>query len=653
LAGILSLVFAGVLTKSTLSKEEGTDKMKKISLAIRKGALAFLNRQYQTIAVFTVVITVIMYLGLGYVAAISFVAGALLSALSGYIGMMVSVHSNARTANAANASLSEALNVSFRGGAVNGFSIVGLGILGVSLLFVIFRDPDAIIGFAFGASLVSLFARVGGGIYTKAADVGADLVGKVEKGIPEDDPRNPAVIADNVGDNVGDCSGMGADLFESYVVTLIAAMVLGSIIFGLESPYVLFPLIIGAVGIFASIIGSLFVRTSGSDEKSIWAALYRGEIIAALLTATGVYYFATSMFENGFSIFIATLSGIVTSLLIGYITEYYTSREKPPVKEIANASTTGAGTNIISGISIGLKSTTLPVLIIVLSILVSNHFAGLYGIGLAAMGLLSITAIIMAIDTYGPITDNAGGIAEMAGMPSNVRKTTDTLDAVGNTTKATTKGVAIASAAISALVLFSAFVNVSGLKVIDVLNVNVLVGLFMGAAIPFLFSGYTMNAVAKAANLLVIEVRRQFKEIKGIMQGKAEPDYEKAVDICTRGALRELIVPGVIAVSSPILIGIIFGIETLAGVLAGSIVSGLLLALFFSNAGASWDNAKKYIEIGNLGGKGSEAHKAAVIGDTVGDPFKDTSGPAINPLIKVLNTISTVFIPLILAFALV
>ena len=649
ISGIVSLIFAFVLTKNVLSKDEGDDKMKKISHSIRKGALTFLNRQYKTVTIFTLIIALIMYFSLGYVSTISFILGAFLSALSGYIGMMASVHSNSRTTQAAKKSLSNALDVSFKGGSVNGFSIVGLGIIGVSFLFFLFNKPDAIIGFAFGASLVSLFARVGGGIYTKAADVGADLVGKVEKGIPEDDPRNPAVIADNVGDNVGDCSGMGADLFESYVVTLISVMILGSILFS-DTNYILFPLLIGSVGIIGSIIGSFFVKTKGNTEKNIWNALYKGEIISSLLTIIGVYYFATTIFENGISLFLASLSGVVASILIGYITEYYTSRDKNPVKEIANASETGAGTNIISGISIGLKSTTLPVLLIVLTIFVSYHFAGIYGIGLAAMGLLSITAMIMAIDSYGPITDNAGGIAEMSGLSKNVRNTTDKLDAVGNTTKATTKGIAIASAAISALVLFSAFVDIAGLETIDILNVNVLIGLFLGAGIPFLFSGYTMNAVAKAANLLVKEVRRQFKN-KNIMKRTKEPDYEKAVDICTKAALRELTIPGLIAIGSPILIGIIFGIETLAGVLAGSIVSGLLLALFFSNSGASWDNAKKYIETGKLGGKGSEAHKAAVIGDTVGDPFKDTSGPAINPLIKVLNTISTVFIPLILMFS--
>jgi len=543
-----------------------------------------------------------------------------------------------------------ALDVAFKGGAVNGFSIVGLGLLGVAGLYMLVGDPDLIIGFAFGASLVSLFARVGGGIFTKAADVGADLVGKVEKNIPEDDPRNPAVIADNVGDNVGDCAGMGADLFESYIVTLIAAMLLGSILYGPTSEYVIYPMLIAAVGIVASMAATFFVKVKQKGEKGIWSALNKGLIISAVLSAVG-FFFASSMLPNSTGIFLATLVGLITTILISNITEYFTSREKGPVKEIAMASKTGAGTNIITGISVGLRSTILPVIVIAVAMILAYNFAGIYGIGIAAMGLLSITGMIMSIDSYGPITDNAGGIAEMSKMPKNVKKTTDELDAVGNTTKATTKGVAIASAALSALALFAAFVQITNLGAINIFKVNVLAGLLIGAALPFLFSAFTMNAVAKSAKLVVEEVRRQFKD-NGIMRGTKKPDYSKCVDIATQGAIKELMVPALLAISFPVAVGFILGAEALAGMIAGAVASGLLLALFLSNVGASWDNAKKYIELGNLGGKGSEAHKAAVIGDTVGDPCKDTSGPALNPLIKVLNTFSILIAPLIVAYAL-
>jgi len=647
---LLSLLFALVLTISVLRKNKGNEKMQSIASAIQEGAIAYLNRQYKTVGIFAVVIAVILYFTLGMITALSFILGAFFSALSGYIGMMVAVKANVRTAEAAKKGTKNALDVAFKGGAVNGFGIVGLGLLGVAGLYMLVGDPNLIIGFAFGASLVSLFARVGGGIFTKAADVGADLVGKIEKGIPEDDPRNPAVIADNVGDNVGDCAGMGADLFESYIVTLIAAMLLGSILYGPTSEYVIYPMIVAAVGIVASMIATFFVKVKQKGEKGIWSALNNGLIISAILSVVG-FFFASSMLPNSTGIFLATLVGLVTTLLISNITEYFTSREKGPVKEIALASETGAGTNIITGIAVGLRSTILPVIVIAVAMILAYNFAGIYGIGIAAMGLLSITGMIMSIDSYGPITDNAGGIAEMSKMPKNVRKTTDQLDAVGNTTKATTKGVAIASAALSALALFAAFVQIANLSAINIFKVNVLAGLLIGAALPFLFSAFTMNAVAKSAKLVVEEVRRQFKD-NGIMRGTKKPDYSKCVDIATQGAIKELMVPALLAVLFPIIVGLLLGPEALAGMIAGTVATGLLLALFLSNAGAAWDNAKKYIELGNLGGKGSEAHKAAVIGDTVGDPSKDTCAPAINPLIKVINTISLLLAPLIIAYGL-
>ncbi|MBS3053825.1 MAG: sodium-translocating pyrophosphatase [Candidatus Aenigmarchaeota archaeon] len=641
-AGLFSLLFAFVLAYSTLRKDQGNEKMRHISAVIQQGAKAYLNRQYKTVAVFAALLTVVLYFAFGTVTALSFAFGAVLSALAGYIGMIVAVKSNARTAKAAEKGLNSAMSVALRAGAVNGFAIVGLGLLGVTALFAVYGDPKLIVGFAFGASLISLFARVGGGIYTKAADVGADLVGKLEKGIPEDDPRNPAVIADNVGDNVGDCAGMGADLFESYVVTIIAAMILGA---SLGFDGVIFPLLVAVVGIIASVIGIFVVRAK--KEKEIWPALNRGLIVSALLAAIGSYAISI-MFMNSTGAFLSVLSGLITAVLISQITEYYTSKEKKPVQEIALSSETGAATNVIAGLAAGMKSTILPVIVISLAVIASYSFAGVYGIALSVMGLLSITGIIMAIDTFGPITDNAGGIAEMAKLGPGTRKVTDALDAVGNTTKATTKGIAIASAALSALALLAAFTEASGLISIDITKPTVLVGLLIGAAIPFLFSAYLMRAVGKAAHLIVKEVRRQFKEIKGIMSGKAQPDYAKAVDISTQAALRELAMPGLIAVLGPVLVGLLLGAEALGAMLAGSVASGLLLALMLANAGGAWDNAKKYIESGHLGGKGSGAHKAAVVGDTVGDPCKDTCGPAINSLIKTMNTLSIVIAPLLL-----
>jgi len=646
-SAVLALLVSLFLGWSVLKRDQGSKKMQNIAAAIREGAVAYLNRQYKTVGVFAVILAVVIYIFLGFVATISFIAGALLSALAGYIGMMISVRANVRTAKAAENGVSDALNVSFRGGAVTGFAIVGLGLLGMIVLYLMFNDPNMIIGFGFGASLISLFARVGGGIYTKAADVGADLVGKVEKGIPEDDPRNPAVIADNVGDNVGDCAGMGADLFESYVVTLLAAMILGGFVLGTNG--ILYSLAIGAVGIIASVIGLFVVRTN--NENKVWSALSRGMYAAAILAAIGAY--AVTVWMNlDIKLFYATLAGLITTIIIATITDYYTSKTKPPVKSIAHASETGAATNIIAGLAVGMKSTILPVIVICLAILVSYGVAGVFGIALAALGLLSITGMIMSIDCFGPISDNAGGIAEMSGLSPKVRRVTDALDAVGNTTKATTKGVAIASAALSALALLAAFGEATHLTGIDITKAPILVGLLIGGAIPFLFSSYLMKAVGNAAHLIVKEVRRQFKEIKGIMTYKAKPDYKKAVDISTKAALRELIIPALIAVLAPILVGLLLGPEALGAMLAGSIVSGLLLALMLANSGAAWDNAKKYIESGNLGGKGSDAHKAAVVGDTVGDPSKDTAGPAINSLIKVMNTISILLASLFVTYGL-
>ena len=641
----LALLFAVISGVYVLRQDRGTPRMIEISKAIQEGATAFLQRQYRTISIFAIIIAIILGVVLGVTAAVSFIAGAVLSALAGFIGMHISIRANVRTAKAAEKGISHALSTAFRGGAVTGFAVVGLGLIGVTGLYMIYGDVNTIIGFGFGASLVSLFARVGGGIFTKAADVGADIVGKVEKGIPEDDPRNPAVIADNVGDNVGDCAGMGADLFESYVVTLLAAMLLGALAGG---ALLLLPLTIAGVGIIASIGGIFFVRAS--SEREIWSAFNKGIIISAALAIVGTLA-VTMYMPNGVNLFLATTSGIITAVIISIVTDYYTSMSKKPVQEIAKASETGAGTNVITGLAVGFQSTFIPVIVICLATLASFYLAGIYGIGLAALGLLSITGMIMSIDSFGPISDNAGGIAEMSNMNKKVRKVTDALDAVGNTTKATTKGVAIASAALSALALFAAFADVSGIVTIDILDVRVLVGLLIGGAIPFLFSAFIMKAVGKAAGSIVIEVRRQFRTLK-IMSGKQKPDYGKCVDIAAKSALHELIAPALLAVLAPIIVGFVLGPTALAGLLAGSIVSGLMLAITLANAGGAWDNAKKYIEKGAFGGKGSDAHKAAVIGDTVGDPAKDSAGPSINSLIKVMNTLAILMAPFLVAYAL-
>ncbi|KAB3547502.1 MAG: sodium-translocating pyrophosphatase [ANME-2 cluster archaeon] len=656
-AGILSLVFAGVFAYLVLKQPTGTKEMQEIAAAIQEGAMAYLNRQYRTVAIVAIILAALMYALLddGAKIAFGFLVGAAASALAGYIGMNVSVRANVRTANAAKDGLEKALSIAFRGGAVTGLAVVGLALLGTSGFYILYggvpENVDLIVGFAFGASLISLFARVGGGIYTKAADVGADLVGKVEAGIPEDDPRNAAVIADNVGDNVGDCAGMGADLFETYVVTSLAAMLLGAIVVAQYPNAVTYPLILGSVAILASIIAIFCVRLGKS--KNIMRALYKGVAAAALICLVAFYFVTDWMMDGDLRFWYASIVGIVIMVLIVIITEYYTALNFRPVKAVARAAETGAGTNIISGLAIGLESTAMPVIVICAGILASfavvggiaDPAIGVYGIAIAAAAMLSTTGIIVALDSYGPITDNAGGIAEMASLPASTRDVTDKLDAVGNTTKAVTKGYAIGSAALGALALFADYRHKVGLDLgeLGLDNPLVLVGLFIGGLLPFLFSAVTMNAVGKAAFKIVEEVRRQFREIPGIMEGTTKPEYGKAVDIVTKAAINSMVIPGILAIGVPLIVGILLGKVALGGFLIGIIVVGLLMALFMANSGAAWDNAKKLIEDGAHGGKGSEAHKAAVVGDTVGDPFKDTSGPALNPLIKVVNIIAILF----------
>jgi K(+)-stimulated pyrophosphate-energized sodium pump len=622
--------------------------MQDIAKAIQEGANAFLFRQYKTLAPIVVVLLALIAIGVNVPTAVSFFAGVLSSAIAGYIGMQISVRANLRVAEAAKKGLKPALGVAFNGGAVTGMALAGLGLLGVTILYVFYGELAPLIGYGFGASLMSLFARVGGGIYTKAADVGADLVGKIEAGIPEDDPRNPAVIADNVGDNVGDCAGMAADVFESFVVTVIAAMLLGLTMSSLT--YVEIPLAIAAIGTVSGIVGSLFVSIGA--VKRIMPAFYRGLFVSVILMLAGSYLYFSGL--EGLSIpatslLVTVIMGAVTTMLLFMISEYYTSTEHKLVRDVAKSAKTGAATNLISGLAIGMESTALPALLIIAAIIISFQAAGLYGVGLAAAAMLSLSGIVIAIDTYGPITDNAGGIAEMSGLPSKVRKVTDALDSVGNTTKATTKAYAIGGAALGALALFVAFAEEAHLTNINLLDTAVVVGLFIGALLPFVFSSLLMLAVGRAAFQIVEEVRRQFKEIKGLMEGKARPDYARCVDISTATALKELALPGALAVLVPLAVGFLFGPAALAGLLAGVIASGMMLALTMTTAGAIWDNAKKYIEEGNLGGKGSDAHKAAIVGDTVGDPLKDTAGPALNALIKVVNTVSLVFAGVIVA----
>jgi K(+)-stimulated pyrophosphate-energized sodium pump len=652
-AGVLTLIYAAYLAYRVVSAPAGSDKMREIAKAIQEGANAFLLRQYKTLAPIVVVIAVVIAFVINDIPmTLAFLAGVVSSALAGYIGMQVSVRANVRVAEAAKKGIKPALDLSFNGGAVTGMALAGLGLIGVSLLYMYFGSLAPMIGYGFGASLISLFARVGGGIYTKAADVGADLVGKIEKGIPEDDPRNPAVIADNVGDNVGDCAGMAADVFESFVVTVIAAMLIG-LTFSESSQLILVPLAIAGIGVVSSIVGSALV-TVGKVGR-IMNSFYRGLLVSAILMIAGSYFYLNSLSAleiAPMSLFATVIMGVVVTILLFVISEYYTATEYKPVRSVAKAATTGAGTNIISGLAIGMESTVLPTLVIIAAIIISFKVAGLYGVGLAAASMLSLSAIVIAIDAYGPITDNAGGIAQMSGLPANVRKVTDELDAVGNTTKATTKGYAIGGAALGALALFVVYADEMNLTTINLLSTPVVVGLFIGALLPFVFSSLLMLAVGRAAFEIVEEVRRQFREIKGLMEGKARADYAKCVDISTATALRELALPGALAVLVPLFVGFVLGPEALGGLLAGVIAGGLMLALTMTTAGAAWDNAKKYIEQGNYGGKGSEAHKAAVVGDTVGDPLKDTAGPALNALIKVVNTVSLVFASLIVAMSL-
>ena len=642
---VVALLFAVYKIAFVSKQDAGTDRMKEIAASINEGAKAFLFAEYKILAIFIVVLFLAIGLFLGensWITAVCFLCGALFSILAGYIGMNVATKANVRTANAARTSgMNKALSVAFSGGSVMGMCVVGLGLLGASVLYMIIGKLGVLFGFSLGASSIALFARVGGGIYTKAADVGADLVGKVEAGIPEDDPRNPAVIADNVGDNVGDVAGMGADLFESYVGAIISAMTLGAVAVS-GSNGVIFPLVIAACGILASVIATFFVR--GSEGANPHKALKMGSYVSALLVVIASIVLSKVML-NGFGPAIAIVSGLVVGLVIGIVTEVYTSGDYKFVKKIAQQSETGSATTIISGTAVGMMSTWIPIVLICVGIFLAHRFAGIYGIALAAVGMLSTTGITVAVDAYGPIADNAGGIAEMSGLDHSVREITDKLDAVGNTTAAMGKGFAIGSAALTALALFVSFTQATGLtaKSVALTNPNVVIGLLIGGMLPFVFSAMTMDSVSKAAYSMIEEVRRQFREIPGVMEGTTKPDYKTCVAISTTSALKEMLVPGIMAVVVPLLVGIVLGSTALAGLLAGSLVSGVMLAMFMSNAGGAWDNAKKYIEEGNHGGKGSEAHKAAVVGDTVGDPFKDTSGPSINILIKLMTVVSTVF----------
>jgi len=645
IAGVLALVFAGILASGILKKDPGNDKMREIMGYIHEGAMAFLFREYKVLAVFIAVMVVVIGLFLkSWVTAICFVIGALFSILAGFFGMHVATQANARTANAAQHGQNEALGIAFKGGAVMGMCVVGLGLLGVGTLYMIFKDANIVTGFGLGASSIALFARVGGGIYTKAADVGADLVGKVEAGIPEDDPRNPAVIADNVGDNVGDVAGMGADLFESYVGSIISAITLGSLISASEAG-VLFPLVLASIGIVVSIIGTMFVRTG--EKANPQSALMNGTYASSILVIIASFFLSRYLFGN-LGPFIAVTAGVVAGSIIGFLTEVFTSGDYRYVKRIAQQSETGPATTIISGLAVGMLSTVAPIVFISAAVVISYMFGGLYGIALAAVGMLSTTGMTVAVDAYGPISDNAGGIAEMAELPKSVRQITDKLDSVGNTTAAIGKGFAIGSAALTALALFVSYSQAVELDKIDLLDPYVIVGLFIGGMLPFLFGALTMEAVGKAAYSMIEEVRRQFRTIPGIMEGTGKPEYAKCVDISTAAAIKEMMVPGLLAVIVPIATGVILGKGALGGLLAGSLLTGVLMAIMMSNSGGAWDNAKKYIESGEHGGKGSSAHKAAVVGDTVGDPFKDTSGPSMNILIKLMTIVALVFAPLFL-----
>jgi len=651
--GILALLFGFYNYMKVIKKSLGNKKMQELSTLIHKGAMTFLNKEYIILTVFIVIVAVALYFFIGQNISIAFVIGAVFSALAGNIGMRIATKSNSRAAEGSKKSLNEGLTIAFSSGTVMGLTVVGLGLLGVTLLYLIFNDPNIIYGFGFGASSIALFARVGGGIYTKAADVGADLVGKVEAGIPEDDPRNPAVIADNVGDNVGDIAGMGADLFESYVDSIIAAMVIGATVLAatkIAKAHIILPLILAGLGIISSIIGTYFVRVKkGKAQHALDKGIWIATVIMAILSFIVIRYVIPNL--NGLNIFYAVLSGLIAGIIIGLSTEYYTTNTRKPTKEVAEAAQTGAGTNLIQGLSLGMSSTLIPVLTICLAIFISYSFSGLYGIAIAAVGMLSTLGITLAADCYGPVADNAAGIAEMSNLGPKVRKRCENLDAIGNTTAAIGKGFAIGSAALTSLALFASFTQVAAQltnkpTIIDITMPKVIIGLFIGGVVSFIFSALTMKAVGKTAESVIKEVRRQFRQIKGLLQGKAKPESNKCISIVTGSALKQMILPSLITITAPILVGLFLGVEALGGLLAGAIVVGFLMAVFMANAGAAWDNAKKYIEAGHFGGKGSPAHKAAVAGDTVGDPLKDCSGPSLNILVKLISIVALVFLPL-------